>query len=459
MHDHDGLDERDGMKEQARVLLLGNPNVGKSALFGLLTGKYVTVSNYPGTTVEVAYGNAVLNKVRTLIVDTPGVNNLVPMSEDERVTRDMLLTDRAGVVVQVADAKGRPLGQGYINPASMIRVRLLTTDPHERVGKPFIRARIQQAWAHRQRMGLKASCRVVFGESDFMPGLVADLFVDARDGHRVLSVQFLTLGMERWRDAVLDALRESVKPDGIFLRNDAAIREKEGLALEKGPVGEPFRTDLVIAEGTGEDAVLLHADIAEGQKTGHFLDQVRNHASVQAWARGLRVLDCFSHTGGFGLHAAKGGASEVLGLDISGEAVRLAGSNAALNGFAQCYFQEANVFDFLTDASRSGKLWDAIILDPPAFAKSKSAMENAYRGYKEINLRALKCLPPGGILVTCSCSQHMTPRLFRQMGAEAARDAGRRLRELGDGGQPPDHPVLWGAPETRYLKCLTLQAW
>lgn len=364
-----------------------------------------------------------------------------------------------GDVVQVADAKGRPLGQGYINPASMIRVRMLTPDPNERVSKPFIRARIRQAWAHRERMGLTGSCRVVFGESDFLPGLVADLFVDARDGHRVLSVQFLTLGMERWREAVLEALREAVKPDGIYLRNDAAIREKEGLPVEKGPDGAGFRTELVIAEGQGDAAVLMHADIAEGQKTGHFLDQVRNHQSVQEWARGLRVLDCFTHTGGFGLHAAKGGASEVLGLDISAEAVRLAGLNAGLNGFGNCGFQEANVFDFLTDASRSGKQWDAIVLDPPAFAKSKSAMDNAYRGYKEINLRALKCLPPGGMLVTCSCSQHMTPRLFRQMVDEAARDAGRRLRELRDGGQPPDHPVLWGVPETRYLKCLTLQAY
>lgn len=363
-----------------------------------------------------------------------------------------------GDVVQVADSKWRPLGQGYINPASMIRVRLLTTDPNERVGKPFIRARIQQAWAHRQRMGMKGSCRVVFGESDFLPGLVADVFVDARDGKRVLSVQFLTLGMERWRDVVLDALHEFVKPDGIYLRNDVAIREKEGLPLEKGPVGGPFRTELVITEGEGDAAVLMHVDIAEGQKTGHFLDQVRNHIGVQQWAKGLRVLDCFTHTGGFGLHAAKGCAAEVLGLDISGEAVRLATRNAELNGFTDCAFQEANVFDFLTDAARTGKQWDAIVLDPPAFAKSKSAMENAYRGYKEINLRALKCLPPGGILVTCSCSQHMSPRMFRQMVDEAARDAGRRLRELNDGGQPPDHPVLWGVPESRYLKCLTLQA-
>jgi 23S rRNA (cytosine1962-C5)-methyltransferase len=364
-----------------------------------------------------------------------------------------------GDIVQVADAKGRPLGQGYINPASMIRVRLLTPDPNDRIAAPFFRQRIRQAWEHRQRMGLRGSCRVVFGESDFLPGLVADLFVDVNDGLRVLSVQFLTLGMERWRDAVIEALREHVKPDGIYLRNDVAIREKEGLPLEKGPVGEAFRTELVIAEGEGPEAVRMHADIAGGQKTGHFLDQVRNHIGLQRWAKGLRVLDCFTHTGGFGLHAAKGGAAEVLGLDISAEAVRLAARNAELNGFANCAFQEANVFDFLTDASRGGRQWDAIVLDPPAFAKSKSAMENAYRGYKEINLRALKCVPEGGILVTCSCSQHMTQRLFRQMVSEAARDAGRRLRELGDGGQPPDHPVLWGAPETRYLKCLTLQAW
>lgn len=362
-----------------------------------------------------------------------------------------------GDIVLVTDSKGRAIGQGYINPASMIRVRLLTRDPGDRVSKAFIAARIAAAWERRVRLGYDGSCRVVFGEADGLPGLVVDRFKDARDGRSVLSVQFLTLGMERWHDVVLDALRTSVKPDGIYLRNDVPIREKEGLALEKGFVGKSFGTNLIIAEGSGERAVRMHVDVAGGQKTGHFLDQVMNHVESQRYMAGLSVLDCFTHTGGFGLHAARAGASEVLGLDISADAVELATRNAALNGFERCRFQEANVFDFLTDASRKGSQWDAIVLDPPAFAKSKSALENAYRGYKEINLRALKCLPPGGLLITCSCSQHMTPDLFRRMVGEAALDAGRQLRELHEGGQPADHAPLWGVPETRYLKCLVLQ--
>ncbi|WKZ67681.1 MAG: class I SAM-dependent rRNA methyltransferase [Flavobacteriales bacterium] len=362
-----------------------------------------------------------------------------------------------GDVVQVTDIKGRPLGQGYINPASMIRVRMLTRLPEARVNREFIRDRIRRAWEFRQRLGFTGSCRVVFGEADFLPGLVADLFQDARTGQRVLSVQILTLGMERWREVVLEALQEQVRPDGIFLRNDVAVREKEGLALEKGPLGKAFSTDLTIAEGDGPQSVLMHVDVAGGQKTGHFLDQVGNHLAVQRIAAGREVLDCFTHTGGFALHAAKAGARSVLGLDISADAVALATRNAALNGLGNCAFQEVNVFDYLTEASRSGRQWDIIVLDPPAFAKSKGALENAYRGYKEINLRALKSIPQGGFLVTCSCSQHMTPELFRRMVAEAAHDAGRRLREVHDGGQPADHPVLWGVPETRYLKCLVLE--
>lgn len=360
-----------------------------------------------------------------------------------------------GDVVQVLDSKRRPLGQGYINPASLIRVRMLTMRPGDRVDKGFIRERISRAWLFRERMGYAGSCRVVFGEADGLPGLVVDRFVDVgREGHcGVLSVQFLTLGMERWREGVLEALNDILGPEGIYLRNDVPIREKEGLLLEKGFVGMPFPTELIIEE----NGVRMHVDVAKGQKTGHFLDQALNHAAMRKVSEGARVLDCFTHTGGFALHAAKYGASEVEGLDISADAVTLARRNAALNSFGNCDFRVANVFDTLTEASRSGKKWDVVVLDPPAFAKSKGAIANAYRGYKEINLRALKCIPDGGFLVTCSCSQHMAPDLFRAMVAEAARDAGRRLREVHYGTQPPDHPILWGMPETHYLKALVLE--
>ncbi|HRH38881.1 MAG TPA: class I SAM-dependent rRNA methyltransferase [Flavobacteriales bacterium] len=286
-----------------------------------------------------------------------------------------------GDVVQVFEAKRRPLGQGYINPKQMIRVRLLTTPVEEKANRALIEDRIKQAWSYRQRMGYASSCRVVFGEADRLPGLVVDKFND------VLSVQFLTLGMERWKDVVLEALQETVRPKGIYLRNDVPVREKEGLALEKGFTDKPFNTDLIIEEAPG---IRMHVDVAGGQKTGHFLDQVLNHTAIQRIAKDMRVLDLFTHTGGFALHAAKGGAKEVLGIDISEEAVALAARNAELNGFTNCTFQAANVFDLLTEMSRTGKQWDVIVLDPPAFAKSKGALQNAIRGYKEINLRALK---------------------------------------------------------------------
>ncbi len=359
-----------------------------------------------------------------------------------------------GDVVRVVDARGRPLGQGYINALSMIRVRLLTSDPGVRVNAAFIEQRIADAWAYRQRMGYDGSCRVVFSEADRLPGLVVDRFQDiAGSGQVVLSVQFLTLGMERWRSVVINALHALLEPSGIYIRNDASIREREGLPLEKGFADRTCRTDLVIAE----NGLRIHVDVAGGQKTGHFLDQVQNHAAMEGISKGMRVLDCFTHTGGFALHAAKFGAVDVEGIDISTEAVSMASRNAALNDLGNCRFTCANVFDHLTDASRSGRQWDVVVLDPPAFAKSKGAVENAYRGYKEINLRALKCIPPGGFLVTCSCSQHMTPELFRRMVREASLDAGRTVREIRYGTQPPDHPMLWGVPETHYLKSLFLQ--
>ena len=359
-----------------------------------------------------------------------------------------------GDIVQVFDAERRPLGQGYINPASLIRVRMLTPHVEEKINKAFITERIERAWRYRQRMGYTGSCRVIFSEADMLPGLIVDKFKNAAGAEQVvLSVQFLTLGMERWKDVVLEALDKAVRPHGIYLRNDVPIRGKEGLELSKGFAGKAFPTDLVI----DENGLELRVDVVGGQKTGHFLDQVRNHAAMQYISAGQRVLDCFTHTGGFGLHAAHYGASEVLGLDVSEEAVAQATRNAELNGLKNCTFQVANVFDFLTEASRTGKQWDVIVLDPPAFAKNRSAIDNAYRGYKEINLRALKSTTSGGFLVTCSCSQHMSPDLFRKMVAEASRDAGRRVREVYYGTQPPDHPILWGVPETHYLKCLILE--
>jgi 23S rRNA (cytosine1962-C5)-methyltransferase len=319
----------------------------------------------------------------------------------------------------------------------------------ETIDDAFFARRIRDAWALRLRtLPSVTSLRVVFGESDGLPALVVDKFND------VLVVQTLALGMERWKVAIVETLQDLLRPRGIYERNDVPVREKEGLQQVTGFIGEAFDTRLVIEE----NELKFQIDVATGQKTGHFLDQRQNHAAMRLISEGARVLDCFTHTGGFALHAARYGAKEVLGLDISEVAVAQAATNAGLNGLSdRCSFQAANVFDFLTEASRADKKWDVIVLDPPAFAKSRATLQNAVRGYKEINLRAMKCLPPGGFLVTCSCSFHMEADLFRDTIAKAARDAGRTLKEVYSGSQPSDHPILWGVPETHYLKCLILQ--
>ena len=353
-----------------------------------------------------------------------------------------------GGIVQVFDVKKGPLGQGYFNPKSKIRVRMLTKDLDEPIDGAFFRRKIKAAWDYRVRMGQPESCRVVFGEADGLPALVVDKFND------VLVLQTLALGMDRFKAEIVQALRDVLQPRGIYERNDVPVRLKEGLEQVTGPIVDPFDTQLTIRE----NGLKFHVDLAEGQKTGHFLDQRLNHAALEHISKDVRVLDCFTHTGGFALHAAKYGAKEVLGLDISEEAVALARSNATLNEMGEtCTFKAANVFDFLAGPVKDSGVWDVIVLDPPAFAKSRSALDNAVRGYKEINLRAMKALPPGGFLVTCSCSQHMQPELFRKTIADAARDAHRELREVYAGSQPPDHPVHWAIPETHYLKCLVLQ--
>lgn len=353
-----------------------------------------------------------------------------------------------GGIVQVFDVKKGPLGQAYFNPKSKLRARLITKDLDEPIDTAFFQRKIEAAWNFRRRMGNTASCRVVFGEADGLPGLVVDKFTD------VLVLQTMALGMDQRKAQIVEALQAVLQPRGIYERNDAPVREKEGLELRTGFIGEAFDTVLEIKE----NGLKLQVDVAGGQKTGHFLDQRLNHAAMTRISHQAHVLDCFTHTGGFALHAAKYGAKDVLGLDISEDAVAAARGNAERNGLqARCRFRAANVFDFLAEADRRGDRWDVIVLDPPSFAKSRGAMEGATRGYKEINLRAMKCLPPGGFLVTCSCSQHMTPDLFRAMVASAARDAYREVREVYYGTQPPDHPYHWAIPETLYLKCLVLQ--
>jgi len=358
---------------------------------------------------------------------------------------------RPGDIVEVEDWRGKFLGRGYINPASMIAIRLLTREPREEINKDFWRRRLQAAWEYRQKIlegALTDSFRVVFGEADFLPGLIVDKFAS------YLVVQTLALGIDRHKDILVEILDELIRPEGIYERNDVSVRELEGLELRSGFLKGSFDPLVTITEND----LKFWVDLAQGQKTGYFLDQRENRAALRPLVKGARVLDCFCHTGGFGIHAAYYGAREVLGLDISEEAVELARRNADLNGVGNvCSFRVANVFDALRAMDKEKERYDVVILDPPAFVKNKKALEGAIRGYKEINLRAMKILNPGGFLITCSCSYHMPPDLFLEIIQSAAKDAHRRLRLVAWRGQPPDHPVLLGYEESYYLKCLFLQ--
>lgn len=362
-----------------------------------------------------------------------------------------------GDIVDVVDHRGRFLGRGYINPASQILVRILTRS-EEKVDEAFIRDRVRKAWAYRQTvlqgsgaLDPEGACRVIYSEADGLPGLVVDRFADH------LVVQSLTLGIDRWQAAVVDELDQLLAPNVIYERNDASIRDLEGL---------PRRARAMKGKAEGpvhirENGLQLLADVVHGQKTGYFLDQRENRRAVRDLTASLkpqRVLDAFCHVGGFALHAAAGGAPDVLALDISDDALAVARDNAGLNGLSEkIRFQNANVFDELRRMERDREQFDLIVLDPPAFAKSHAALEGAARGYKEINLRAMRLLPPGGYLVTASCSFHMTPPLFREVVLDAARDVHRELRLVEERAQAKDHPILLGVDETHYLKCLVLQ--
>ncbi|MCL6590688.1 MAG: class I SAM-dependent rRNA methyltransferase [Firmicutes bacterium] len=355
---------------------------------------------------------------------------------------------KSGQLVEVLDNRGRFLGAGYYNQASQIAVRLLTTQ-REPIDENFFRRRLKQAIDYRLRVkpGL-SSYRLVFGEGDLLPGLIVDKFED------YLVVQFLTMGMEMNRDLIIHLLNELIAPKGIIERSDLASRNLEDLPERSGCISGECPPSIVIKD----NGLNFRIDLLEGQKTGYFLDQSANRAALAAYSQGRRVLDCFCHVGSFAIHAAAYGASSVLGIDISEDAINMAVENTAINGLEErCRFKVANVFDFLRDQVGKKEEYDLIILDPPAFTKSKQTMDGAIRGYKEINLRALKMLGPGGILVTCSCSYHMNPELFWEIIHSAATDNKKRLRLLERRTQGLDHPVLMGVTETEYLKCLIFE--
>ena len=365
-----------------------------------------------------------------------------------------------GAVVDVLSRKGRYLGSGLLSEASKIRVRLLSRNANDRFDEDFWRRRIEYAWAYRKAVYPPedlACCRVVFGEADGLPGLTVDRFGP------LLSVQILSYGMEKRKEMLARLLVETLQADGqviegVFLRNDVALREKEGLSEGKGwlempGLRHPEKAGTVITE----NGVRYHVDVENGQKTGFFLDQKLNRRRVAQLAKGRRVLDCFTHTGSFALNAAFGGAEHVTAVDVSEAAVEMARANAVLNGLeGRMDFVCADVFDLLPGLEGKHD-YDFIILDPPAFTKARKTAANAMRGYKEINYRAMKLLPRGGILATASCSHFATPAMFEKMLAEAAQDAGRQLRQIEARQQAPDHPILWNVEETNYLKFYLFQ--
>ena len=359
-----------------------------------------------------------------------------------------------GDIVIVHDFDGYPLGSGFINRNSKLTVRMMTRDRDAVIDEPFLRMRVKNAWEYRKKvMDDISSCRVIFGEADFLPGLVVDKFAD------VLVVESLALGIDRFKGRIVGILKELMEEDGIHIRgayerSDAKVREQEGMERYKGFIGEPFDTKVEIVE----NGVRYYVDVRDGQKTGFFLDQKYNRRAVGKLCSGARVLDCFTHTGSFALNAGLCGAAHVTGVDASELGVNQARENAALNGLQdRVEFVCADVFDLLPRLEKQGEKYDVVILDPPAFTKSRSSIKKAVKGYREINLRGMKLVKDGGYLATCSCSHFMDYELFTQTVGQAARNVHKRLRQVEFRTQAPDHPILWGAGDSYYLKFYIFQ--
>lgn len=358
-----------------------------------------------------------------------------------------------GDVVEVCDFDGYGMGCGFINTRSKITVRMLSRKKGTVIDETFIRRRVEDAWNYRKETIDTSSCRVIFGEADFLPGIVVDKFSD------VLVVESLALGIDRWKTTIVEALKDILTRDGIVVRgvyerSDAKVRLQEGMERSKGFIGESFDTKVEILE----NGVRYLVDVQDGQKTGFFLDQKNNRAAIHGICRGKKVLDCFTHTGSFALNAGIAGAESVLGVDASQLAVEQAIENAALNGLQdRVRFQCADVFELLPRLESRGESYDVVILDPPAFTKSRSSVKNAVKGYREINLRGLKLVRDGGYLATCSCSHFMEPELFAKTIREAAAGARKRLRQVEFRTQGADHPILWAADQSYYLKFYIFQ--
>ena len=358
-----------------------------------------------------------------------------------------------GDIVTVHDYDGFLLGRGFINEHSKIRIRMMTRNAKQEIDRDFIRMRVKHAWEYRKRTVETDSCRLVFGEADFLPGIVIDKFSD------VLVVESLALGIDRMKETIVDTIKEVLLADGItvrgvYERSDAKVREQEGMQRHKGFIGEAFDTNVPIEE----NGVKYLVDVCNGQKTGFFLDQKYNRQSVRKLCKDADVLDCFTHTGSFALNAAAGGAASVLGVDASESGILQARLNAERNGMQErVQFVCRDVFDLLPELEQQGRQFDVVILDPPAFTKSRNSVKNAAKGYREINLRGMRLVKDGGFLATCSCSHFMTYELFTQTIQQAARSAHKRLRQVEFRTQAPDHPILWAAQESYYLKFYIFQ--
>ena len=370
-------------------------------------------------------------------------------NEIDRITGDF----EEGDMVRVEDFDGYPMGQGFINTRSKITVRMMTRKKDAVVDRDFIEMRVRNAWNYRKDTVDTSSCRVIFGEADFLPGIVVDKFSG------VLVVESLALGIDRWKPVILDCLKEVLAEDGIqirgvYERSDARVRLQEGMERYTGFVGDAFDTKVEIVE----NGVRYMVDVRDGQKTGFFLDQKYNRQAVGRLCKGKKVLDCFTHTGSFALNAGINGAVSVLGVDASQLGVEQARENARLNGLEdRVRFVCGDVFEFLPKLESEGELFDVVILDPPAFTKSRNAVKQAVKGYREINLRGMKLVRDGGFLATCSCSHFMEPELFTKTIREAAAGVHRRLRQVEYRTQAADHPILWAADESYYLKFYVFQ--
>ncbi|MEP7256851.1 MAG: class I SAM-dependent rRNA methyltransferase [Flavitalea sp.] len=353
-----------------------------------------------------------------------------------------------GTIMEVYAADKKFVGKAYVNSKSQVVARILTRNKNEQVDEAFFLKRLTEAWEYRKKLGYEENCRLVFGEADGLPQLIIDKFND------YLVIQTLALGIDAWKPAIVKALEQLFNPKGIYERNDVPVRELEGLPLQKGFLSAPFGTKIEITE----NGLRFEVDLENGQKTGYFLDQQDNRRAIAQVVKDAEVLGAFTYTGSFEVHAAHYGAKSVLGLDISANAVEQATRNARLNGYEKkCQFECVNAFDILKQWSKDGRKFDVVMLDPPSFTKSRQQVEKAVTGYKEINLRGMKLVRPGGFLITSSCTNLVSPELFINTIRMAAKDAKRTIRQVVYNTQSADHPVIPGWENTHYLKFLIVQ--